>query len=189
MWARSESSTRGYEVKTPSAFILIGMAGDQGLAASYRGLRTHIRERAADAGFRGDDTAELLRQVIAKLAALPAQLRQSAADAAWASIPFTVQEWAWSQALAQGGVLAASPQTAGLELIQSIVVSVPTGATGVVQLGINQLPVPAGVTVIAPVAFPVGSSDTRSLTITGGAGAAALILSGTQQPTYGALAH
>lgn len=136
-----------------------------------------------------DDTNELLRQIIAKLAGLPAQLRQSAADAAWASIPFTIQEWAWSQNLAAGVALPAAPQTAGLELIQSIVVSVPTGATGIVQLGINQLPVPAGVTVIAPVAFPVSSTDVRSLTIAGGAGAAALILSGTQQPTYGALAH
>lgn len=165
------------------------MSNDQGLVASFRGLRTHLAEQAAGDGVRGDDTNELLRQVIAKLSALPAQLRQSAADAAWTAIPFTVQEWAWSADLADGATLPAAAQTAGLELIQSVVVSVPTGATGVVKLGINQLPVPAGVTVIAPVAFPVGSSDTRSLTVTGAAGAAALILSGTQQPTYGALAH
>lgn len=130
-----------------------------------------------------------LHKLVEQMAELPSQMRQALADEMWRRIPLTVDESTYQPALAAGGVLAVNPQTAGYELITTIVAVVPAGSSGLVQLASTALPVPAGVTTISPMRKLLNTSDTRSLTISGGTGGAALLwLMGEQMPTYGVLA-
>ena len=132
-----------------------------------------------------DDTNELLRQIIAKLSGLPAQLRQSTADQLWSAIPSYVLESGFSDEQAANAPLQVPAVTGGLELITSIIVSVPAAA--VLQLGTQiKIYVPGGLSVLAPLSIPLANTDLRSVTC-GTAGPVSLQLSGVQQPTYGVL--
>lgn len=135
-------------------------------------------------------TDSLLREAIDKLSGLPEALRQTLTDHQWSTIPLYIDEYAFAQALAAGSPLDVSAQTSGLEEVTSIVAVVPAGATSaIVQLGLMQIPVSVGTTVIAPVQKVLGTSDIRRLTFNGGAGGPAFLwLTGQQLPTYGVLA-
>lgn len=135
-----------------------------------------------------DQLLETMNAILERITALPAQLRTMAVDAEWAQIPFHVKEGLFVPGLAAGTVLTFNPQTSGLELIQYVLFSVPTGATGTIVLGDMQIPVGAGTGILSPVSILLASGDLRSLTLAGGNGNAALWLMGRQQPTYGALA-
>ena len=137
-----------------------------------------------------DDTERAaLLSALERLAGMPDAVRQAVADQQWAEIPLTVTEAAYAASLAAGVPLVAPAQTGGLERIDSVVVSVPVGATGVVQLGSVLIPVGAGLSVIAPVRLLLGTSDVRQLTLSGTAGAASLLLCGAQLPTFSVLAR
>ena len=125
--------------------------------------------------------------ILDRLADLPAALRQTLADHLWSEIPLAISESVYAAAQAANVPLAVNAQTSGLELVESIVACVPSGATGLIQLGSTFLPVGQGITVIAPVKLPLGTSDTRTLTVTA-QGPTALWLTGRQQPTFGVLA-
>lgn len=134
-----------------------------------------------------DVTRKLLQQTLDRLADLPNGLRTALADHQWAQIALYVDEFA-AGTVAAGGAVQVRAQTAGVELITSVVASLPTGAAGTITLGVMTIPVGAGVTVIAPVQKILGTSDVRSLTSTA-AGAAFLWLTGQQLPSFGVLAH
>jgi hypothetical protein len=136
---------------------------------------------------------EQLSRVLASIERMPEGMRQAVIDGLWGSIPETVDE-RLSQVLAAaapGNALTVPAQTGGLELITCIIAAVPTGSTGVLQLGSTfQLPLVAGVTALPELRCLLQSTDVRQLTIAGGAGGlSALWLMGKQLPTYGVLAH
>lgn len=128
-----------------------------------------------------------LEEILAALNQLPSQLRVSLTDQLWAEIPQWVDEWNYNAAQAANTPLIVTPQTSGLEVISSIVVAVPAGATAVVQLGLMTMPVGAGVTAITGSPKVMQTSDLRSVTASG-AGPTFLWLTGKQAPTYGVLA-
>lgn len=133
------------------------------------------------------DVAAELGRIFDQIGALPAALRQGVVDELWSRIPTDVDESAFSANLGIGVPLSVAPQYSTLELVTSIVACVPTGATGLIQLGSMVLPVSAGTTVICPVRKLLGANDTRALTLAGSAGPAALWLTGEQAPTFGVI--
>ena len=117
------------------------------------------------------------------------------AEQLWAAISSNILEWAYSPSatilsssdVATGGSYPTlSAQTSELEYITSIVACVPTSQTGIIQLGSVNIPIGVGVTVMAPVNFPLFMADIRSLTVTG-AGPCGLYLMGRVAPTRGKL--
>lgn len=130
-----------------------------------------------------------LMDALERLAGLPDAVRQSLTDHLHATIPVTVSEHAYMASLAAGVPMYVRAQTGGLELITGICAVVPSGCTGLVQLGPLAIPVSAGLTQITPVKRELGTSDTRQITISGGSGPTLLWIWGDQQPTYGVMAH
>lgn len=128
-----------------------------------------------------------LADALERLAGLPDAVRQSLTDHLHATIPVTVFEAAHNASLTAGVPMYVRAQTGGLELITGLVVSVPSGATGVVQLANHVMYVGAGVTSLTPLKIELGTSDTRQLTISA-TGPASFWLFGDQQPTYGVMA-
>jgi len=117
------------------------------------------------------------------------------AERLWALIPSYILEWAYSPSattlsssdVGTGGSYATlSAQTSELEYITSVLACVPSGQTGVVQLGTVNIPVGQGVTMLAPVNFPLFQADIRSLVVTS-AGPVGLYLAGQVAPTRGKL--
>lgn len=135
------------------------------------------------------DKQDTLALALQQLAQLPELLRQTLTDHQWSTIPLTVEEFASLPAAVAGSVLSPQRQVDSLVLIQAIIVIVPTGAVGTLQLGNTfQLAFPAGVWPLPGISKLLQSSDIRSLTITGGAGGpAAVWLMGQQLPTFGVL--
>lgn len=130
---------------------------------------------------------DMLQRILDGLDRMPSVLRQGIADEIWAKLPTHIDEFAFSAALAAGVPLVVAPQYSTFELITGVVVAVPTGATALVQLGSMVLPFGPGVFALTPVRKILGPSDTRTLTLAGGGGAAALWLTGEQQPTFGVI--
>lgn len=133
---------------------------------------------------------ELLSVVIERLSGLPDALRQTLSDHQWSVIPLTINEYSYAAALVAGAPLVVNPLSTNLFRVQLIVATVPTGATGIVQLDDLKIPVGAGVTTIpAPgdAGMILSQGSTRGITIAGANGPASLWLSGVQLPTYGAL--
>lgn len=122
-----------------------------------------------------------------KLDELPALLRQTLADHQWSTIPITITESVYVAAADADSTLYAAPQTAGLELVESVVVTLPAGGTGIVQLGSVVIPVGQGCTVIAPLRLLLGASDVRAVKCDT-AGPLSLLVCGQQLPTFGVLA-
>lgn len=97
----------------------------------------------------------------------------------------TLDEFALPQA-GGGGITLAAGQSIqvqatfqGTSRYHAVLVVVPAGATGTLQLGDRVIPVPAGVTTIQGVDFHAGPTAARQLTIAGGGGLAWLELFGT----------
>ena len=88
--------------------------------------------------------------------------------------------------VAVGGFPTLGPQTDDLIYILSAIASVPSGATGLLQLGSVTIPVTNGTTVLAPLRIPLFPQDLRALTVTS-AGPLALVLMGQVGPTRGKL--
>lgn len=154
-------------------------------AARYSPQMTN--PRGVGAHLADSESHALLREIVEGLARLPEGLRQTQTDHLWASIKNYVDEWNYNPALALGVPLAAPPQTSGLELITFVAVSVPAGATGVLALSNQQFYVGSGTTVLPNFSKVMQTTDTRTLTISA-AGPASIWMTGTQLPTYGALA-
>lgn len=139
---------------------------------------------------RSDELAalrELSHNIVMQVNQIPEKTRQALTDHQWSTIPLYVSEKAFNAALGVGVPMIVPPITSGLEVITSVVASVPTGATGLITLGDLQLPIPAGLSIITSVQFTLLSADVRSLVLAGGGGAAALWLTGQCLPTYGVL--
>lgn len=132
-------------------------------------------------------TFDILQQILNGIDRMPAALRQGVADEIWARLPSVVDESQFVAALAPGVPLVVAPQYGTYEVITCVVASVPTGATGLVQLGSTIIPVGAGLSVMPHTRKILAQSDVRSLTIAGATGAAALWLTGEQQPTFGVM--
>lgn len=136
------------------------------------------------------ETKALLRAMetaVGTLARMPDMLRQALTDHQWSRIPLFVDEFAYSANQGVGVPLVVTPQFDSLELIESVVAIVPAGATASVQLGLKQLTLGAGVTVMAPVKLLLQRTDTRAITLQGGGGPCSLWLTGEQLPTFGVL--
>lgn len=137
--------------------------------------------------------AELALATIETLSGLSAQLRQSAADALWASIAAVVEEPTYSPSSSDGFVLAGIPRFSDLVRIDRVLVSVPAGCTGTLRLGTETVipNISAGV-VSLPMTKILGPGDQRTLTIKGtptdAIGACSLSLFGVQLAPTGSLA-
>jgi hypothetical protein len=88
--------------------------------------------------------------------------------------------------VAVGGFPTLGPQTDDLIYVLSALVSVPSGATGLLQLGNVTIPVTNGTTMLAPLRVPLFPQDLRALTVTT-AGPLAVVLMGQVAPTRGKL--
>lgn len=111
--------------------------------------------------------------------------RQALLDQLWAEIPSWIFESAYNPTQGANVPLVVGPQTTTLEVITCVIASLP--AAGLLQLGSNQLPLPAGVTVLDGATLVLNSSAVRTLTPSA-LGPTALWLSGHQAPTAGVLA-
>lgn len=132
----------------------------------------------------------LLLQVIERLSGLSDQMRQTQADRRWAEIPEKVWEVGNNPGATPGalGVTLASPMVGDTVFIERVIVSIPAGATGALQLGNDTIPnLPAGVTSLqlGRILFAV---DTRAVTISGASGAVWFALSGYQLAPTGSMA-
>ena len=78
------------------------------------------------------------------------------------------------------------PQTDDLIYALSVLASVPSGATGLLQLGNITVPLPSGPSMLAPLRIPLFPTDLRSLVVTT-AGPVALVIMGQVAPTRGKL--
>ena len=85
-----------------------------------------------------------------------------------------------------GAVSTLSARTTDLEYVTTIVASVPSGATGLVQLGDVVIPVSPGTTTMPDVRIPLFPADLRMLSVTT-AGPIALVLCGQVAPVRGKL--
>jgi hypothetical protein len=121
---------------------------------------------------------------------LPDAMRTALADHLWAQIGVPIWEWNSAPAQPANVPLTVQAQTqGGPELITSITYSIPSGATGTLQLGAFDLPIFGGEVVCLPfVSLLLGPTDTRAITanITGPVG---LSICGEQRPAYGVLSR
>lgn len=131
--------------------------------------------------------SELLEEIMGRLAGIPDAVRQTLSDHQWAQIPLAINEYRYLASLAPGTPLTVLPQTGGLEQIQTIVASVPSGATANIQLHDLVIPVGAGVTVIQGICMILDQSSTRTLLTATATGPASLYLAGQQLPRFGVL--
>lgn len=103
----------------------------------------------------------------------------------WAAITAVVTEYA-SIDDGETTVLTTSPNVTGYVQIDSFVASVPSGATGTLQLGPITIYLPAGVTNATGLTVQLDQTDVRSLTVSA-AGATSLLLCGHVSPMSGQL--
>jgi hypothetical protein len=129
--------------------------------------------------------AERLGRIEHNLERLPETVRQNVATELWSRIPAVVNE-SVTQNMAAAGVIVVPAAFGVPVLIDTIVVSLPAGVTGLITLGPDTLPVPAGTLTTISCRKILTSQDVRSLTVSG-AGLAALWLMGEQAPTTGIL--
>jgi len=78
------------------------------------------------------------------------------------------------------------PRSTDLEVIESVTVAVPSGATGIIQLGNITIPVPSGTTNLLGLTLPLVVTDLRALSVTL-AGPMSILLCGHVHPTRGRL--
>lgn len=134
---------------------------------------------------------ELRDAVLGALANLPGALKQGVTDALWAQVMVPIEEQFYSLAAAPGGGNGTNgnyqipAQTAGLELIKTIWVSLPAATTGRLFLGRRVYPLATGVTIIMGLSIIIGTSDLRELAVIGTGGEVMADLTGEQRPTYG----
>ncbi len=107
--------------------------------------------------------------------------RQAMVDALWARIPVEITEHRY---VATAKTVATAPVTTQLVKVTSVVATLPTGATGTLQLGDLVIPLGQGVTNLIGLRVFLHQSDTRLLQSTK-AGPVSLTLSGEVAPTIG----
>jgi hypothetical protein len=147
-------------------------------------VASHESHAALVEAARNPQTPEgqLALHFVETLTGLSSALRQTLADKLWAEIPATVQESGYNPA---AGTVVVGPMVSELVTISHVIVSVPAGCTGSLQLGADVIPnLQPGVTPLRMRKL-LGASDARTLTITGPAGPAALVLHGLQAAAYG----
>lgn len=130
----------------------------------------------------GERKAEVIEDVLERLALLE-HGRQALVDSLWARIPSYVVEAGYGAAVTS---LVVNPQTTKLERINAVVAALPSGATGLLQLGDVVIPLGQGITNLGGVGFLLSTTSTRSLTSTV-SGPLALVLFGEILPTDGVL--
>lgn len=118
---------------------------------------------------------------------MPNQLRQVLADHQWSSIALDVKEKAQHPNLVANQVLFVPRAFDTLVRITTVLVILPGTATGgTLILGDNTIPLVNNPFLLTPVNFDLSSNDARSVVYTGGGpGAAYVLLTGQQLPTYG----
>lgn len=125
----------------------------------------------------GAERDPFLQELLAALQDLGNGTRQAVADALWAKLPTVYWESAYNPAATQ---VFPTPRQENLVTVTTIVASVPSGATGLVQLSDVVIPVPQGLSVIPfgeGGGIQLSRADTRSLTATL-SGPVALVLAG-----------
>lgn len=130
----------------------------------------------------GEKKAEVIEDVLERLVLLE-HGRQALVDSLWARIPSYVVEAGYQAAVTS---LTVNPQTTKLERINAVIASLPSGATGLLQLGDVIVPLGQGITNMGGVGFLLNTTSTRSLTSTV-SGPLALVLFGEVLPTDGVL--
>lgn len=144
-------------------------------------------------GQRAENTllAELLEHIRASRAALfrltarlagdPESLRAQLIDSQWATGALDLSEYAYSASQAANVPLLVQPRTINVFRVTTIVASVPTGATALVQLGDMSLPLSPGLSNPTDLRHQIGPADLRAITCSA-TGPVALVLSGEQIP-------
>lgn len=109
----------------------------------------------------------------------------------WSEIPSWIFEYGYSASALSvvsgpdNGVPTLSSMTSELEYITSVLAIVPSGDTGLIQLGGVNIPVGPGTNFFGPVRFPLFPADIRALTVTPNPGAIGIYLFGQVAPTRG----
>lgn len=129
---------------------------------------------------------ELLRTVMDRLAGLPDALRQTLTDSLWQSIAGDNWESTYAAVTTANVPLQIAPKTTLPMRVECIVASVPSGATGIIQLGDVTIPVGAGIFNANGLRLQISQTDIRQITTTG-TGPVSLLITGVQLPTYGAM--
>lgn len=115
-------------------------------------------------------------------------LRQSYTDKLWQTIPAYVEEWGRLDAWAPATPLVLTPEFAELIRVERVVVSIPTGCSGMLTLGGHVFPnLPAGVSSLALGKLLDGGAARRLDCASGAGGLATLALYGHQLPTTGSM--
>lgn len=130
---------------------------------------------------------KVLTEAVDQLAKMPGRLRQVLLDHQWASTALDVKERAQHPALTANTPLAIPKAFDTLVRITTILVILPTGATGgTLTLGSEQIPIVNNPFVLTPVNIDLNTNDNRTLIYTtGGPGPVYVLLTGQQLPTYG----
>lgn len=127
--------------------------------------------------------------MLERLSGLTDAIRQTFTDKLWQSIPSYVQEYGRNDSWATAAPVVVNAAIGELVRIELVVVSIPTGSTGTLALGDHVFTnLGAGVTNLR-VSRLLNAGDTRTLTLTSGAGGAAQVaLYGHQLAPTGTMA-
>jgi hypothetical protein len=130
------------------------------------------------------DDRELLRSIMERLSGLPGALRQTLDDSLWQSIAEDNYESSYSPSQTANAALTCQPKTTNIFRVEAFVATIPSGATGLLQLGDAVIPLSAGHTSANGLRLQLAQADLRSVSATV-TGPVSLLLTGKQLPPYG----
>ena len=128
-----------------------------------------------------------LETILERLQGIPEAVRQTLSDHQWSTIPLFENEYLYLPSVAAGQSVKVQPRTTNIFKVETIVATLASGATGLVQLSDLVIPVQSGLTVITSSSMLLSETDTRSLLVAGTTGPALLWLSGQMLPPFGRL--
>jgi hypothetical protein len=138
-----------------------------------------------EAGPGGADAT--LRAVMDRLSGLPGALRQQLNDHLWQAIAADNWESAYAVSQTANVALSVQPKTAVIFRVECVVASIPSLATGIVQLGDVTIPF-SGLLIIPGLRLQLNSSDLRAVTATT-TGPVSLLITGEQLPPWGQMSR
>lgn len=128
-------------------------------------------------------------RTLEELTRLPDALRQTLTDKLWQTIPSYVEEFGRNDAWSTTSPVVQWPcEFYELIIVERVVVSIPSGSTGTLQLGGHVFPnLPAGITNLSLGKLLDGTAARTLTLVTGAGGQATVALYGHQLPTTGSM--
>jgi hypothetical protein len=123
-----------------------------------------------------------------RLSGLPGALRQTLDDSLWQSIAADDYESSYSASQTKNVALVVQPKSTLIFRVECIVATIPSGATGTVQLGDVVIPIGQGLTAINGLRLQLAQGSTR-IVQSDTTGPCSLLLTGLQLPPYGVLSR